>query len=92
MDQTKTERQTDPKESLKREIRFWLKRVDNYEFLKAVRALVRNEGMIKRVVTYDSLHPELKKALEEGEADIAAGRVVSHEEVFKEINEWLENS
>ena len=84
--------QTDPRESLKREIRFWLKRVDNYEFLKAVCALVRNEGMVKRVVHYGSLHPELRKAIEEGDRDIAEGRVYSSKEVFDEIEEWLEKS
>lgn len=82
---------TDPKESLRREIRFWLKRVDNYEFLKAVRALVRNEGMVKRVVDFASLPEELRKAIEEGEADVAAGRVFTTEEVMKEARECLIN-
>ena len=79
-------------ESLKREIRFWLKRIDDDEFLKAVCALVRNEGIVKRVAHYGSLHPELRQAIEEGDRDIAAGRVYSSEEVFDEIEEWLEKN
>ena len=85
-------KQTDPRDLLKREIHFWLNRVDNYEFLKAVRTLVRNEGMVKRVAHYASLHPELRKAIEEGDRDIAGGRVYSSEEVFDEIEEWLEKN
>ena len=88
----KPKKRIDPRESLKREIRFWLKRIDNYEFLKAVRVLVRNEGVFDRVAEWDSLHPDLRKAIEEGDRDIAEGRVYSSEEVFGEIAEWLEKS
>jgi hypothetical protein len=85
-------KRTNPQESLKQEIRFWLKRVDNDDFLKAVCALVRNEGMVKRVAHYVSLHSELRRAIEEGDRDIAEGRVYSSEGVFDEIEEWLEKS
>ena len=82
-------KRTDPQESLKREIRFWLRRINNYEFLKAVRLLVRSEGVFEQAAEWDSLHPELRKAIEEGDCDIAEGRVYSSEEVFNEIEEWL---
>ncbi len=42
------------------------------------------------VVTWESLHPGLRKSIERGDADIAAGRVCTSEEVFREIDEWLE--
>ncbi len=42
------------------------------------------------VVTWDSLHPDLRKSIERGDADIAAGRVCTSGEVFREIDEWLE--
>ena len=83
-------KRADSQMSLKQEILFWLKRIDNDEFLKAVCALVRNEGMVKRVAHYGSLHPELRKAIEEGDRDIAEGQIYSSEEVFDEIEEWLE--
>ncbi len=42
------------------------------------------------VATWESLHPDLRKSIERGDADIAAGRVCTSEEVFREIDEWLE--
>ena len=77
-------KRTDPRELLKREIRFWLKRVDNYEFLKAVRALIRNEGMVKRVAV---LPDELVKRLEESERSIDEGRTIPHEEVMARLRQ-----
>ncbi len=50
------------------------------------------EAFLGGVVTWDSLHPDLKKALEEGMRDVAAGRVYSSEEVFRELDEWLEKN
>lgn len=83
---------TDPKESLRREIRFWLKRVDDDGFLKAVRALVRNEGMVKRTVSFESLPEPVRQAILDCDRDIAEDRLYSTEEVFQEIDEWLEKS
>ena len=82
--QKEPKKQTDPRELLKREIRFWLKRVDNYEFLKAVRALIRNEGMVKRVAV---LPDELVKKLEAAKRDIAEGRTIPHEEVMEGLRQ-----
>ncbi len=73
------------KNKLKKEIAFWIKRVDNYEFLKAVRSLVRNEAVVKRVATQDSFPTAVREAIEEGLRDIAAGRLQTQEEVEKEL-------
>lgn len=35
------------------------------------------------------LSPEMLEAIKEGEEDIKAGRVHSHEDVMKEIDDWL---
>ncbi len=41
------------------------------------------------VVTWESLHPDLRKSIERGDADIAAGRGFTSGGVFREIDEWL---
>jgi len=83
---------SDPQESLKREIRFWLKRIDNDEFLKGIRTLVRSEAIVKRVAHFDSLPLPVRQAILDCDRDIAADRLYSSEEVFQEIDEWLEKS
>ncbi len=44
----------------------------------------------ENVVTWESLHPDLQKMLLEADNDIAEGRIHSSEEVFRELDEWLE--
>ena len=87
------ETETKTPESLRGEIVFLLSQIEDAEFLTALRLIARDKvSSNKKPVTWESLPEELRKQIEEGEADIAAGRVYSSEEVFGEIEKWLEKS
>ena len=88
--------ETKTPEVLREEIGFLLNRIDDVDFLTALRLLAggkassTNAATVKGMVTWESIPEELRKAIEEGERDIAEGRVYTTEEVFREIDECLE--
>ena len=74
---------------LRKEIRFWLDQIDNPDFLKGIRALVRVEGAGGKTVTMESLPEHVRRGIEEGERQLGAGLGIPHEEVMKELDQWL---
>jgi predicted transcriptional regulator len=48
----------------------------------------RKRDVVESPVTWDSLHPDLQQAILEGEADIAAGRVYTNDEMKEWFDQW----
>ncbi len=70
-------------ETVKLELIEWIAQLDNEQTLNELKELY-NANSVK-----NKLSEAEWAAIEEGQADIDAGRVVPHEEVMKKFEKWL---
>lgn len=70
----------------KQELKDWIDRLDDTRTLLLLRAV---KNSYSEGDWWDEISDAEKEAIEEGEADIKAGRVTPHKQVRKSYQKWL---